>query len=211
VATATKTQGKSSFVRKFLQNNRQANVQAVKEAWTAAGMAGTVGDTLIYEIRSQMGLSGKSKPKVAAKAKSGTGFSKTASPGKKMFVKEFLNDHPEGNFRAVNEAWQAAGFEGTISKTVVDKMRSSLGLTGNLRGNAKTTDKKPGRPRTVITTAAVNVQPRTSNSSRTVRLHDLEAEIDRLLFRVMAIGDLTEIEDSLRRTRRMLYGGLARG
>ena len=47
-----------------------------------------------------------------------------------MFVKEFLNDHPEGNVAAVNEAWQAAGFDGTISKTLVDKMRASLGLTG---------------------------------------------------------------------------------
>ena len=55
-----------------------------------------------------------------------------------MFVKEFLNDHPQGNVDAVNEAWQAAGFDGTISTTLVNKMRASLGLTGNLRGKTKT-------------------------------------------------------------------------
>ena len=42
-------------------------------------------------------------------------------------------------------------------------------------------------------------------------LNDLEADIDRLIFKAMAIGDLTEIEDSLRRARRLLYGALTRG
>ena len=55
------------------------------------------------------------------------------------------------------------------------------------------------------------MQPRGSNGDRTVVLNDLEADIDRLIFKVMAIGDLTEIEDSLRRTRRLLYGALTRG
>ncbi len=166
MATATKTQGKTSFVRKFLQNNRQANVQAVKDAWAASGMEGTIGDTLIYEIRAQMGLSGKAKPRSAAKKKSGSKVSKNSStPGKKMFVKEFLNDHPQGNFAAVNEAWQAAGFDGTISKAVVDRVRAALGLTGNLRGNTKTTGKKRGGPRKE-TTAVVNVQPRGAMATR---------------------------------------------
>jgi hypothetical protein len=213
VATATEKRSKSSFVRKFLQNNRQANVQAVKEAWAAAGMQGTIGDTLIYEMRSQMGLSGKSKPRTATKSKSGTKISKpTSAPGKKMFAKEFLNDHPEGNVRAVNQAWTAAGFGGTISTAVVDKVRAALGLTGNLRRNTKTaksgaTSKKGGRP-LKESTPAIGVQPR---GNRSTVLNDLEADIDRLIFKAMAIGDLNEIEDSLRRTRRMLYGVLTRG
>ena len=33
---------------------------------------------------------------------------------------------------------------------------------------------------------------------------DLEADIDRLIFKVMGVGDLTEIEDSLRQARRLL-------
>jgi hypothetical protein len=220
VATATATPSKSNFVKQFLQKHPQGNVQAVNEAWAAAGMDGTIGDTLIYEMRKQLGLSGnvrtKSKPKTAVKAKPAAKTSKTVSaPGKRMFVKEFLNDHPQGNFAAVNEAWRAAGFAGTISKTVVDKMRAALGLTGNLRrrrGKSKTstTGKKRGRPRKV-TTAMVSLQPRGSNGDRTLVLNDLESDIDRLLFRVMAIGELTEIEDSLRQARRLLYGALTRG
>ena len=70
----------------------------------------------------------------------------------------------------MNEAWQAAGFDGTISTTLVYKVRASLGLTGNLRGNTKksktsATGKKRGTPRKE-TTAAVNVQPRGNRSTR---------------------------------------------
>jgi hypothetical protein len=32
-----------------------------------------------------------------------------------------------------------------------------------------------------------------------------------LIFKAMAIGDLTEIEESLRRARRLLYGALIEG
>ena len=129
MATATKSASKSGFVKEFLSKHPEGNVKAVNEAWTAAGMTGTIGDTLIYKTRADMGLSGKlrakSKPKTAAKAKSPTKMSKPASsPGKSMFVKEYLNDHPQGNVSAVNEAWQAAGFEGTISPALVNQMRA---------------------------------------------------------------------------------------
>jgi hypothetical protein len=149
----------------------------------------------------------------------------TKTLGKTSFVKEFLNDNPQGNVRAVNEAWQAAGFDGTISPTVVSETRSLLGLTGNVRSKlkksktsakAKATSKgkKRGRkPRE--TTAALNGKPvgrpRGRKSARTVALTDLETDIDRLIFKIMGIGDLTEIEESLRRVRRLLYGALTRG
>jgi hypothetical protein len=129
-----------------------------------------------------------------------------------MFVKEFLNDHPEGNVKAVNEAWTAAGFDGTISETLVYKARASLGLTGNLSGKTKAaaegkatfTGKKLGRPRKEPT-APVTGQPRGRKSARTLALTELEADIDRLIFKVMGVGDLTEIEAALRRARRLLY------
>ena len=91
-----------------------------------------------------------------------------------------------------------------------------MGLTGNLRGTTKTsngratsTGKKRDRPRKE-TAAAVNVQPREQSAPARV-LNDLEADIDRLIFKAMAIGDLTEIEDSLRQARRLLYGALTGG
>jgi len=224
--TVTRDQGKTTFVKEFLGRNPQGNVQAVNEAWAAASKDGTIGATLINKLRSQLGLTGNlratSKPetaarkKVAAKGKAASQKPKTgtATPGKTMFVKEFLNDHAEGNVDAVNEAWTAAGFEGTISRTLVDKARALLGLTGNLRGKSKgkttSTGKKLGRPRKEIT-AATDGQPRGRRSNRSLALDELEADIDRLIFKAMGIGDLTQIEDSLREARRLLYGALTRG
>ena len=181
----------------------------MNEAWTSIGMNGTISHPIISLVRKELGLIGNlsTKPKTSAPAKPAAKMSATTiSPGKTMFVKEFLNDHPQGNVDAVNEAWTAAGFEGTISKTVVDRTRSSLGLAGNLRQGAEkpkvvATGEKLGSPRNE-TAATANVQPK---GNRLTVLDDLEAEIDRLMFKVMGIGDLAEIEDSLRRTRRLLY------
>ena len=88
------------------------------------------------------------------------------TPGKTSFLKEFLHDNPQGNVKAANEAWTAAGFDGTISETLVYKTRASLGLTGNLSGKTKAaaegkatpTGKKRGRPRKE-STAPVTGQP----------------------------------------------------
>ena len=164
-----------------------------------------------------MGLTGNLRGKetrTAAKEKSAPRLPKTATatPGKTSFLKEFLHDNPQGNVKAVNEAWQAAGFDGTISTALVYKARASLGLTGNLSGKTKaasegkttSTGKKLERPRKEPT-AAGNGQPRGRKSARTLALTELEADIDRLIFKVMGVGDLTEIEDSLRRARRLLY------
>jgi hypothetical protein len=219
VPLATKSANKSDFTRDFLSKHPAGNVKAVNEAWTAAGMTGAIGDTLIYQTRADMGLSGKlkaksqSKPKTAVAAKSPAKMSKkTSSPGKTMFVKEYLNDHPQGNFRAVNTAWSAAGFEGTISQAVVDKVRAALGLTGNTRRNVtrsmpSTTAKKPASPYKK-NTAPVAAQPR---GNQPIDLEEMEADIDRLIFKAMAVGDLTEIEDTLRRARRLLYTALIKG
>ena len=111
MATATRDQGKTTFVKEFLGSHPQGNVQAVNEAWANAGKNGTIGSTLIQKMRSQMGLTGNlratSKPETTAKGKVATQKPETATatPGKTMFVKEFLNDHPEGNHKSVNEAW----------------------------------------------------------------------------------------------------------
>ena len=217
MATAIKGENKAGFVKKFLSEHPEGNVKAVNDAWTAAGMNGTIGDTLIYKTRSDMGLSSKlrakSKPKTFAKAKPATKSSKViSSPGKTMFVKEFLNDHPQGNVVMVNEAWKAAGFDGTIGSTLVNTVRASLGLTGNLRSNTKkskpsATSKKRAEPH-MATAAVANGKPR---DNRSTALNDMEVDVDRLMFKAMAIGDLTEIEDTLRRLRRLLYGALTRG
>jgi hypothetical protein len=55
-------QGKSAFVRDVLTTDRQANHEAVNRAWTAAGHAGTISESLVGKLRSQMGLTGQPRP-----------------------------------------------------------------------------------------------------------------------------------------------------
>ena len=218
--TATVTPGKTSFVKDFLNANPQGTTKTVNEAWQAAGFDGTISPTLVNKTRVKLTGNLRGNFKTAAKEKSAPRLPKTATatPGKTSFLKEFLNDHPEGNAKTANEAWTAAGYDGAISEALVYKARASLGLTGNLSGKTKaaaegkatSTGKKPGRPREEPT-APVTGQPRGRKSARTLVLTELEADIDRLIFKVMGVGDLTEIEDSLRQARRLLYGALTRG
>ena len=114
--TATAAPGKTSFVKEFLQGNPQANAKAVNEAWTAAEMKGTISHPIISQVRKQLGLTGnlpgKTRNAVKEKAASNMPRTATVTPGKTSFVKHFLNDHPDGTTKTVNEAWQAAGFDG---------------------------------------------------------------------------------------------------
>jgi hypothetical protein len=48
---------KSLFVRDVLTKNPHASVNDVNHAWTAAGNPGTLGDTTIYKIKSEIGKS----------------------------------------------------------------------------------------------------------------------------------------------------------
>jgi hypothetical protein len=57
-AKVTRGQGKSMFVKEVLNDNPLANAEAVNEAWQAAGMSGTISDSLVSNVRSRMRLSG---------------------------------------------------------------------------------------------------------------------------------------------------------
>src|SRR5271157_1181473 len=142
--------------------------------------------------------------------------------GKTTFVKEYLNDHPHANPKAVNEAWTEAGMEGTISETLVNKMRFTMGLSGNLRGKRETnvsnssaaprpyTGKKRGRKPKSETTPASTKNVRSTNASRpSESVIELETELDRLLFKVMNMKSLPDVEAALRDARRALYAAHA--
>jgi len=218
MATATVNQGKTSFVKQFLSEHPEGNTRTVNEAWRAAGFDGTISPTLVNKTRVKLTGKRRRKARTAAQGKAATTRPREAPAtlGKTSFVKEFLNDNPQGNVKAVNKAWTKAGMSGTISSTLVNKTRALLGLTGNLSGKSKTkattTGKRRGRP-PKETTAAVNGkpagQPRGRKSDRTHALLGVEAEIDRLIFTVMGIGDLPEIETALREARRLVYGALS--
>src|SRR5271166_3215028 len=149
--TATATPGKTSFVKDFLNANPQGTTKTVNEAWQAAGFDGTISHPIISQVRKQLGLTGNlpGKTRNAAKEKAASNMPRTATPtpGKTSFVKQFLNDHPEGTTKTVNEAWRAAGFEGTISPTLVNKTRVKMNLTGSLRGKPRTAAKEKSAPR----------------------------------------------------------------
>lgn len=153
------------------------------------------------------------------------------SPGKTEFVKEVLTRNPRANAQKVREEWEAAGHDGSISQTLVNKQRSLMGLAGNLKGGrpkkseSAVTEKKPytgkkrGRkPKSASLNgheATVDARstgaPRVRAAGRPAQITQIEADIDRLLFRVMHLGGLEDIEDSLRRTRRLLYQAISGG
>jgi hypothetical protein len=236
MATATRTEGKGAFIEQLLRQDPYATFKSVNEAWAASGHEGTISQTLVNKMRSAAGLSGNLRTKEKAATPVAAKTAKPAPTGKKRgrkpkvkardqgktpFVREFLSDHPQGNVKAVNEAWQAAGFDGTISHTLVNKMRAQLGLTGNLRGKVGKTEpasrttlstgKKRGRRPKGTSSATPGGETRGRRSARTLGLLGLEGDIDRLLFKVMDVGDLPQIEESLRHARRILYGRLNQG
>src|SRR5215213_9642975 len=53
--------------------------------------------------------------------------------GKSAFVRDVLTKDSTANPVAINSAWQEAGHEGTISESLVHKMRARMKLTGAQR------------------------------------------------------------------------------
>ena len=151
--------------------------------------------------------------------------------GKSGFLKEFFLDHPDAGKSVIDEAWQEAGNEDTISISLISKIRKDLGLTGKGRGTAKAkgttgTGKrssaapksKGGRPRPKTadgTAAKANgrlvtetldrpAQRRSAGEDRTTLLIRLEGEIDDIIHEVKLAGGLPEFEETLRKARRIL-------
>ncbi len=106
---------------------------------------------------------------------------------------------------------------GTISHPVVSEVRKKLGLGRIGKSRAKTrrmssaetvsASKRRGRQpgRQAGATAALAVETTVQATSRTTALLAVEVEIDRLIFQVMRVGDLPEVETALRSARRALY------
>jgi hypothetical protein len=58
MATKTKGQSKSAFVRDFIQRNPSANRKEVEEAWRKAGHEGPISSALVSNLRRELGLIG---------------------------------------------------------------------------------------------------------------------------------------------------------
>jgi hypothetical protein len=150
-------------------------------------------------------------------------------PNKTSFVTEFLRKNPTANALAVNEAWTRAGQTGTISTTLVQNVRKGEGLTGNVRpgtragkgngatkapkaktkkrGRKKIARKGNGRRRSPDNGSQIAPSLEKKSRSNDRMLEEVEGDIDRLIFKLMDIGRMEEVEDALRRVRRMLYRG----
>src|SRR4051812_9027488 len=152
---------------------------------------------------------------------------------KREFVRELLTSKPKANERAANEAWQEAGNEGTISGNVFYPVKREMGLTGKQRagdGDEATakqpkakgapTGKKAGRtaepaepppPQAEVreitpeATGGNGAEARGGDQGRT--LDEMEGTIDDLIFRLKTLGGRPEVEEALRRARRLLYRG----
>ena len=150
---------------------------------------------------------------------------KKRNQGKTQFVREVLQNNPHANATVVREAWTEAGHGGSISQTLVNKQRSEMGLAGNIKGGRPKSSESAGAEKRAYTgkkrgrkpkSAGANGHPaaangrsfegtRTRTGGRQAQLSQIEADIDHLLFQVMHIGGMPDIEDGLRRTRRLLY------
>src|SRR4051812_5963581 len=75
---AVKNEGKSGFARDVLARDSTANAEAINAAWKEAGQEGTITDSLVQKIRSEMRLSGNLRPRKGA---GGNGAAKKAKPG----------------------------------------------------------------------------------------------------------------------------------
>jgi hypothetical protein len=149
--------------------------------------------------------------------------------GKTSFVEEFLKDHNDADLAAVNAAWRSFGREGTISESLFGKTRRSLGLTRKRTG--KRADPASGTP-AAATSAAVRkggkkaatsgpgasnaeelptIASRRPSSTATNQADDrnqmliaLEKDLDRLLFGVLEMENMTEVEEYIRSARRVV-------
>ena len=151
--------------------------------------------------------------------------------GKTTFVRNLLQRDSGVNERSINEAWKAAGHEGTISGTLVYKIRKDLGLTGKRQsadgsraGEAaavkpKSPSKGPKATRATKSVEAATVKsnergapPKPEVGSEAAQTEDkdqvldeVEEGIDELIFRLKGLGGRPEVLEALRRARRLLY------
>ena len=155
---------------------------------------------------------------------------KGKSEGKSMFLKEYLVDHPDAGKEAIAAAWRAAGNEGTISTSLIGKVRKDLGLTGQGpaqvksrasvgTGQRSSDDSKsdarragpevrgriPEKENVPVTEGSErHAEPQPAGGDRTRVLIRLEGALDDLLHEIKLAGGLPEFEETLRRARRIL-------
>jgi hypothetical protein len=227
-ATATRSLGKTGFVKEFLNDNPRANTRAVNEAWAAAGFESTISPTLVSRMRSDLGLTGNipKRPGKKSEAEAGTisspatkrrGRRKRATgrggnQGKTAFVTEHLQQNPETTDDEITEAWAAAGNEGVISSSLLYKIRAKRRLTRKRGAKGRGAGKKVRARSSSMGTRADRIpesvagtpKPLDRRTNRGRIIEEVESDIDRLIFKLIAVGGMDTIEAELRNVRRRL-------
>jgi hypothetical protein len=146
------------------------------------------------------------------------------SQGKQEFLEQVLRQNREIKLDEVNRAWNVAGHEGTISLSYFGKVKSDLGLTrprGQARpaaGKPETAPKRASAPQATVAMRA----PRSFTADqdapehgraggdhhRNRTLDEIEANLDRLMHRLIGLGGLEDAEQALRRVRRIVSRGI---
>ncbi len=156
---------------------------------------------------------------------------KQTNEGKSMFLKDYFVDHPDAGTEAIAAAWRAAGNAGTISTSLIGKVRRELGRTGQGTAQAKSRarvgtgprsstgsksdargastevgGRTPAKERNRPVTGRVEqpAAPRAAGGDRAHVLIRLEGAIDDLLYEIKLTGGLPEFEETLRKARRIL-------
>jgi hypothetical protein len=141
---------------------------------------------------------------------------KGKTKGKSMFLKEYLVDHPDAGTEAIAAAWQEAGHEGTISTSLIGKVRKDLGLTGQRSPAGSKSDARGAGPEAGGRTPAQEssrpvtggldqpAAPQAADGDRARVLMRLEGALDDLLHEIKMTGGLPEFEETLRKARRIL-------
>ena len=255
-------QGKTAFLEEFLPGNRAADLDEANRAWNAAGNEGTLSDSLLGKIRSKLGLTAKkgtgrkasqgSSPgpqgqyaleeaqgRVGVEARGGLDAARC--PGrvekgsnKSAFVEGLAGSgSPDRTLKKVNEAWASAGHEDTISPLHLLQDQAGAWRSGRDRGPegggrcprspghhrrmARPSPPPPWRSPTpkaarppkadVPVKAASPVTPPAVThpaGAHGRELHQIEGEIDELVFRLKGLGDFAEVQEALRAARRLL-------
>jgi len=173
-----KDQGKSAFVGDVLTKDNRADTEAVNRAWTKAGHAGTISESLVNQIRSRMGLTGQQRPGARVTESAGSAEPPAAPAPRRRTGPKRVGGRPpvKGDGRPVPRVTESeAGLQGAGLQGAGPQGAGSQGAGSQSGGD-----------------------------DRTRVLTRLEGQIDGMLFEIKVAGGLPEFEEALRRARRIL-------